>query len=67
MYFFKYISMAASDNILGEKQYVTFRKIRWSWRFVNDFVSFKKYAVSADICLDIIFQEDFWLNRGKVF
>ena len=40
---------------------------RRRWTFVDDFVSCKKYVVSADICLDLIFQKDFWVIKGKVF
>ena len=40
---------------------------RRRWKFVDDFVSRKKYVVSANICLDLIFQEDFWVIKGKMF
>ena len=33
------------------------------WRFVEDFVSYQKYVVSAAICLYPIFREYFWLIR----
>ena len=35
-------------------------------RFMDDFVSCKKYVVSADFCLDLIFKEEFRVIIAKV-